>query len=368
MTPIFLSLQTAVGLLWKAFWALAIGYAFSAIIQVFISKKAAVKHLGEGTPKQLTLAGILGFISSSCSFAALSGTRALFAKGASIVSALAYMFASTNLAIEVAALAYIFLGWHYAVALFVGAPILITIQAILVTITFPKKLVKKAQKTAQEKTHGNEDPAQGLPTSFKNKLLHAKTWHRVGAAYKGEWGMVYKEIIIGFLIAGFVATLIPPSFFEALFPTNLAPWMLIPLQALLAPVLAVITVIGSMGNGPLAAILANNGIVFGAIMAFLYADFNVPPAIKINARYYGWPFALYIALITALSAIITGIAVHVLFGALGMLPTHANNIQELAAFKIDYTFWLNIVALCIAITLFIIARYNKGKAPHSHHR
>lgn len=51
---------------------------------------------------------------------------------------------------------------------------------------------------------------------------------------------------------------------------------MLPLHVLLAPVLAVLTVIGSMGNGPLAAILAEHGIVFGAIMAFLYSDFVVP--------------------------------------------------------------------------------------------
>lgn len=65
LNSIFESLYTSVGLFWKAFWALALGYAFSSIIQVFISKKATAKHLGKGTAKDLSKAAVLGFISSS---------------------------------------------------------------------------------------------------------------------------------------------------------------------------------------------------------------------------------------------------------------------------------------------------------------
>ncbi len=357
------SLYTSAGLFWKAFWALALGYAFSSVIQVFISKKAAAKHLGNSTPKQLGLAASLGFISSSCSFAALSATRALWTKGASLISSLAYMFASTNLAIEVAILAYIFLGWEYALALFVGAPIIIIIQSVLVKLTYPKNLAKEALDRAKEKSGTSMDPSESLPASFSGKIKSKKTWNRVSNTYKGEWKMVYKEIAVGFLIAGFVATLVPNSFFQLIFPTDLSLFIMLPLQALMAPILAIITVIGSMGNGPLAAILANNGVVFGAIMAFLYADFNVPPAVKINANYYGWKFAAYLAFITAISAVLTGITIHLLFGLFNILPTAAKNINELATFAIDYTFWLNVIAATIAIILFA----RSGKEQMHHH-
>ncbi len=364
MEAIIQSLYTTVGLLWKALWALGIGYAFSSIIQVFISKRSAATYLGKGTPKELFIAAMLGFVSSSCSFAALSSTRSLYTKGASLVSALAYMFASTNLAIEVAALAYIFLGWQYALGLFVGAPIIITIQAILVRLTVPKKLAKKALEHAKEKAEHNMEPSEGLSNSFAKKLRNKIVWQRVGNAYKAEWKMVYKEIAIGFLVAGFVATLVPESFFQAIFPTDLPKWLIVPLQSMMAPVLAIITVIGSMGNGPLAAILVNNGVVFGAIMAFLYADFNVPPAVKINANFYGWPFAIYLAIVTAVSAILTGISVHILFSLFGILPTEIKKIGELTTFQFDYTFWLNVCAIGIAITLFILAK--SAKKIHSH--
>lgn len=364
MDFIIQSLYTVIGLFWKSFWALAIGYAFSAIIQVFISHKAAVEKFWKWTVKQLFLASLLWFISSSCSFAALSSTRALFIKWASLVSSLAFMFASTNLAIEVAALAYIFLGWQYALWLFVWAPILIMIQALLVRMTYPKKLVNYAIEHAKNIWWNTMDYSDESNKSFKQKFFDKNIWYKVWWAYKAEWLMVYKEIFIGFLIAGFVATMVPKSFFEVIFPTDLPIYILLPLQAFMAPIIAIITVIWSMGNWPLAAILANNGILFWAIMAFLYADFNVPPAIKINANYYWWKFSLYIAFVTASSAILTGIIVHLIFFLLNILPKWVKNLSELVTFQFDYTFYLNIFAFIIAIFLFFLSK--KYKNVHMH--
>jgi uncharacterized protein len=149
MSAIGDALYTAAGLLWRAGWALALGYAVSAAIQAFVSRKQAAKYFGEGTPRQLGLAAVLGFASSSCSFAALAATRSLWTKGAALTAALAFMFASTNLAIEVAALAWIFLGWQYAAALFVGAPILIGVMAVLIRLTKPRSLTQEALEHAK---------------------------------------------------------------------------------------------------------------------------------------------------------------------------------------------------------------------------
>jgi hypothetical protein len=190
----------------------------------------------------------------------------------------------------------------------------------------------------------------------------------MGSAYFSEWSMVYKELLVGFLIAGAVAALVPASFFQAIFPQDGSAWYLVPLQALLAPLLAFLTVIGSMGNGPLAAVLANNGILFGAIMTFLYADFLVPPALKINANYYRWRFAVYLGAVFAVAAVITGIAVHGLFALVGLLPEGAKDLGELATFGIDYTFWLNLLALAVAATMFVLARKNTSEQAGSEDR
>lgn len=354
---------TAAGLFWRAGWALALGYAISAVIQVFVSRGAAARRLGDGTLGQLGLGMLLGFASSSCSFAALSATRSLWTKGAALTSALAFMFASTNLAVEVAALALIFLGWQYALALFVGAPILVPAMVALVRLTLPSALAAEAHERASELQDHEMDHSEGLSGSLGERLRDPLAWRRVGSAYRSEWAMVWKELIVGFTIAGAVAALVPASFFEALFPTGGSAWWMVPVHALLAPVLAVATFIGSMGNGPLAAVLANHGVVFGGIMTFLYADFIVPPALKINANYYGWRFALYLGVVFSLTAVFTGVVVHTLFWLVGLLPDEVRDVTELATFAIDYTFWLNLISIAVAGTLFTLAR--RGESAHA---
>lgn len=354
--PLGDAIVTAAGLFWRAFWALALGYAISASIQVFLSRGEAAKHLGGANPKKIGLAMLLGFASSSCSFAALSATRSIWAKGAHLIAALAFMFASTNLAIEVAALAFIFLGWEFAVALFIGAPILVAAMAAIVRVTRPHALSQEALEHAREVMDDEADSEEELPDGWRDRLASGKAWRRVGRAYLMEWGMVWKELTIGFTIAGAVAALVPASFFKAIFPTGVTAWVLVPLHALLAPFLAVLTVIGSMGNGPLAAILFQNGVVFAGIMAFLYSDFLVPPSLKINATYYGWRFATYLGLVFAAAAVVTGTLVHALFAVVGILPTSAKDVKELAAFGADYTLFLNLFAIAVSVALIYASR------------
>ncbi len=350
------SLRIGAELFWKAFWALALGYAISAAIQVFLSRRAAAKHLGKASPGNLGLAMAFGFASSSCSFAALAATRSLFAKGAHLISALAFMFAATNLAVELAVLLWIFLGWQFVAALFVGAFVLVPTMALIVRLTLPERLAEEARRRAQELEDKESEQASELPRRWRERLTSAAAWQRVGSGFASEWKMVWKELAAGFLAAGFVAALVPPSFFATIFPQDLPAWLLAAVHALLAPVLAIFTVIGSMGNGPLAAILWQNEVAFAAIMAFLYADFVVPPALKINATYYGWRFAAYLGLVFAAAAVVAGVVVHALFSLVGLIPSERKELREIATFELDYTLVLNVVALVVAGVLLWLRR------------
>jgi len=69
------AILTGAGMLWKALWALIFGYLISAGIQVLVSREQMARVLGERGPKPAALAGFFGFISSSCSFAALAASR-----------------------------------------------------------------------------------------------------------------------------------------------------------------------------------------------------------------------------------------------------------------------------------------------------
>ena len=100
--------------------------------------------------------------------------------------------------------------------------------------------------------------------------------------------MVWEEILIGFTVAGFVAVLVPQAFWEVLFLANfqaqLPAWVIALENAIVAPFVAAATFIGSMGNIPLATVLASNGVLFAGLMGFIYSDLTVPPLVAANAE------------------------------------------------------------------------------------
>lgn len=366
MDQVWRALYVGAGLFWNAFWALAFGYAFSSLIQVLVPREVIARYLGRSGPKETALGMVLGPASSACSFAALSAGRALFAKGAALIPMMAFLFSATNLGPPVVALAWIFLGWQFALALVLGAFALVAVMAVIIRITYPSDMVERARRDANsagEKQAGmHGDRTEGLPTTWRDKLRTADAWHRVGVVYHGEWAMVWKDLLFGFALAGVVATLVPDSWFQAIFPGGMAVILLVPLHALLGPVLALATIIGSMGNGPLAAVLWENGVLFAGIVAFLYSDFVVIPSLRINARYYGWRFAAYLAVVFTASAVFAGIIMHALFSVAGLIPeAKSGRVEEMAQFQIDYVFFLNMAAL--VVTAILLWRSREARQP-----
>ena len=55
-------------------------------------------------------------VSSSCSYASAAISRTLFKKGAAFIPSLAFLFASTNLAIELGIILYLLMGWQFTAA------------------------------------------------------------------------------------------------------------------------------------------------------------------------------------------------------------------------------------------------------------
>ena len=118
-------------------------------------------------------------------------------------------------------------------------------------------------------------------------------------------------------------------------------------NAVVGPIAAFFTFIGSMGNIPLAAILFNNGVSFAGVMAFIFSDLVVFPVIRVNAKYYGWKVALYIVGVFFAALVATAITMHYAFSLFGILPQSAagSSPQSTERFAIDYTFWLNLAFL-----------------------
>jgi hypothetical protein len=358
---------TTTGFFWMALWAFILGYIISSMIQIFVTEKKMQKTMGENEGKSVLLGTFFGFISSSCSFSALAGTKSIFKKGASFVSSIAFLLASTNLVIELGIIISIFLGWQFVVGEYVGGILLIGISWILIRLINPKKLIEKARKNLENEDDDEMDGSK----DWKKQIKNEDSWTRVAKKYKMEWQMVWKDVTVGFTVAGITAAFVPDSFFQTLFINSGQgntdfTFLEILEHIVVGPVAAFLTFIGSMGNIPLAALLFGKGVSFAGVMAFIFSDLVVFPVLRINAKYYGWKMSLFITFLLFTALIGTALALHYGFDLLNMLPDSSQvKIQDSEFFKIDYTFFLNVAFLIISAYLVYLGFFKKKDVEHS---
>jgi uncharacterized membrane protein YraQ (UPF0718 family) len=175
---------------------------------------------------------------------------------------------------------------------------------------------------------------------------------------------VWKDVTIGFTVAGVIAAFVPRRFFEGLFVGSAEgdlSFVEVLLQTLVAPLAAFFTFIGSMGNIPLAAVLYENGVSFAGVMAFIFSDLVVLPVLRIQASYYGWAMALYILGVFLLVLVAAALVMHYGFAALGMLP-EAEGVRAVTSrsfFALDYTAALNLAFLALS-AFFVIWKWRQA--------
>jgi len=361
---------TSLSYFWKALWAFVLGYIISSMIQVFVTRDRMQKAMGEAGRGSVALGTFFGFISSSCSFAALATTKSLFKKGAGFVPAMSFLLASTNLVIELGIIIAVFLGWQFVVGEYVGGILLIVFAWLGYRLTRPKEMIRKARHRLND-LEGTDESGQQQP-DWQDTIQSLEGWQAVARRYFMEWGMVWKDVTVGFTIAGIIAAFVPSAFFATLFigagqsSTTLSFWAVLQ-NVIIGPIAAFFTFIGSMGNIPLAAILYNNGVSFGGIMAFIFSDLVVFPVIRINAKYYGWKMALYILGLLFGALIATSLMLHYGFSLLGILPQSGVGTTQGDRFAIDYTFFLNLAFLAITGVLAWLKYSPKSPEGHHHH-
>src|SRR5213595_148210 len=139
------SLKMAFFMFWETLWALVLGFGLSGVVQAFVSKEEMQRVMGDHRPPAVARATFFGMVSSSCSYAATAMAKSLFQKGADFISAMVFMFASTNLVLELGIVLFVLMGWQFAAAEFVGGPIMIVLLAIAGGFLFNCRLVEEAR-------------------------------------------------------------------------------------------------------------------------------------------------------------------------------------------------------------------------------
>ena len=363
------SLQEAFFMFWATRWALVLGFGLSGAVQAFISREQMQGMLGDHRPRTVAKASFFGVISSSCSYAASALAKSLFSKGADFTSAMIFMIASTNLVVELGIVMWLLIGWQFAVADFVGGAIMIVLLAIVLPWAVPVQWLAPARDKLnagvdESGAHGGcGTPADSgdatLSTPGRKRFLTRAGWSDAAGYTISDLTMLRREMAAGYLIAGFLAILVPEAVWRALFITGHGFGSSVENVAL-GPLIAVISFVCSVGNVPLAAALWKGGISFGGVISFVFADLITLPLLLIYRKYYGIKITL--RLLAAFWAVmsISGLITEYLFKVVGLVPTgRPTNIVPLG-FRLDYTSVLNVVALLVFGYLYWLYR-NRGR-------
>jgi uncharacterized membrane protein YraQ (UPF0718 family) len=352
------ALSIAGSMTWEILWALILGFALSAVVQAVVRKSTIVRALGNDRPRTLAVAAGLGAASSSCSYAAVALARSLFLKGANFVAAMAFEIASTNLVIELGIILALLMGWQFTAAEFVGGPIMIVLLAVMFRIFVRSRLIDEARVQAARglagsmEGHAAMDMAVQSDGPFLRRLASREGATSVSHVFVMEWAAVYRDIIIGLLLAGAIAAWVPESFWQSLFltdhPTLAAIW-----GPIIGPLVSIMAFVCSIGNVPLAAVLWNGGISFGGVIAFIFADLLVLPILNIYRKYYGTKM-MFVLLGTFYAAMVgAGYLVEILFSTVNLIPQQRSAMVMEAGISWNYTTWLNIVFLLVAAALLV---------------
>jgi uncharacterized membrane protein YraQ (UPF0718 family) len=347
-------LENAFLMAWQVWWALVLGFAISGVVQAWVPRERIEHALGADGARSVSLATALGAASSSCSYAAIAIARALFAGGASAAATLAFQFASTNLVVELGVVLWVLIGWQFTLAELVGGLVMIAIMTLLLRAFVSKHLETQAREHASSAEAGHQHHSAGDARGLRERLTSIEAWSDVAHNFRNDWAMLYREIAMGFLLAGFIG-LLGNGFFNDLFLSHAPEPLRLLENVVVGPVIAVLSFVCSVGNVPLAAVLWSGGIGFGGVIAFVFADLIVLPIVAIYRKYYGSAFAMRIVALMLVTMIVAALAVDGLFSLAGILPhTHPTRADIFSGVKLDYKLITNVLGTIVFLALFAL--------------
>jgi uncharacterized protein len=347
-------LSNAFLMAWQVWWALVVGFAISGVVQAWVPRARIERSLGGSGARPVGLATGLGAASSSCSYAAIAIAKSLFEKGASAASALAFQFASTNLVVELGIVIWILIGWQFTLAEFVGGLLLIVLMTLLLRVFVSRRVEREAREHAQSAETGHQHHSVGEQMSLRARVRSVAAWSDVAHNFRADWSMVWKEIALGFVLAGFIG-LLGNDFFNGLFIEHAPAGLKLAENVIVGPIIAVLSFVCSIGNVPLAAVLWSGGISFAGVVAFLFADLIVIPIVLIYRKYYGGRFTARIVALMFVSMIIAALVVDALFSGLGLIPhVRPARADIFSSVKLDYKFVLNVLATALFAALWAL--------------
>src|ERR1700761_6488203 len=217
------ALLLAAGMIWQVAWSLILGFTLSGLVQTLVSKERMQALLGRDGIREIALAMGFGAASSSCSYAAAAMSKTLFKKGAALIPSLAFLFSSTNLVLELGIILWLLMGWQFTVAEWIGGLVLIAIMTVLGKLTYPRTLVEEARRRVDETGGHDHGSMEGEGANPLERLRNPATRIAIAQNFAMDVSMLWKDLVIGFVIAGVLAAFVPDRAWSALFFNGASP-------------------------------------------------------------------------------------------------------------------------------------------------
>jgi uncharacterized membrane protein YraQ (UPF0718 family) len=281
-----------------------------------------------------------------------------------------FELASTNLVFELIVIMVILLGWPFAAAEFIGAPVMIVLLAVLFRWILSAKMIHEAKQRADDNAPESlNDPAASGSTndSLLKRIFSENGITAVSYYFVGDWLSLWKDILIGLVMASAIAVWVPQTFWNVFFLTA-HPVLAKFWGPLIGPLVGMASFVCSVGNVPLAAVLWNHGMSFGGVIAFIFSDLITFPILDVYRKSYGWKMTGIILGSFYASMVGGAWVVEFLFQTLGWIPTerHAHIMESMI--QLNYTTVLNVIFLAIAALLIIRFIRTQGAASLRGHR
>ena len=354
------SLREGFFMFWETLWPLILGFGLSGAVQAFVGREALQAKVGSHGPAAVARSSLFGMASSSCSYAATAMAKSLFTRGADFVASMVFMFASTNLVIELGIVLVVLMGWQFALSEFVGGIIMIVLLSLLGGLWLRGREVVEARERLYDQAdhdhqHGPAESTELQHQPWAQRLRSKSGWADAATFTMSDLTMLRRELLIGYTVAGFLTVAVPIHFWNALFLHGHGFWTSLE-NALVGPFIAIISFVCSIGNVPLAASLWAGGISFGGVVAFLFADLITFPLLLIYRRYYGTRLTLRMLVLFWALMSTAGLITEGLFLAGGIVPTSRPTQVAPAHFSWNYTTYLNLIFLAVFAVLYATYR------------
>jgi uncharacterized membrane protein YraQ (UPF0718 family)/YHS domain-containing protein len=342
------SVREAFFMFWETLWPLILGFTLSGAVQAFVPRERLERTMGDHRPTAVARASGWGMVSSSCSYAATAMAKSLFQKGADFTTAMIFMFASTNLVIELGIVLIVILGWQFAAAELIGGSIMVVVLALTGSFVIGRRVARPADVGDEHETELEREP-------LSTKLRSRAAWSDAASYTVADLTMLRRELVVGYVIAGFLAVLVPSHIWNAVFLHGHGFWTTLE-NVVVGPFIAIIAFVCSIGNVPLAAALWHGGIGFGGVVAFIFADLITFPLLLIYRKYYGTRIALRLLLWFWAIMSLTGLIVEGLFSVGGIVPHDRSQTMVETHFAWNYTTFLNLAFIAVGGYLYWLYR------------